>query len=921
MGEVASAADTPQTLHRPRLELTATLVPADARVSGSLTLSIPNTSAVALTDVRLWLYPNHLADRSEALGDVNFHWLYPDGFSRADIRIANVRVNEQAAPVSIVASSEGAATVAIISLPSPLPPGQLARIELSFVTQLPTRLGNFGCYKGQCRLMGGFYPSPLHLGPKGFEEAAPLDRVDIVADIDAPAAADVFVDGTRRSRAQGPVHVESSNVPYLGVISDQRLDVDTVSVGALTARYFHPDKRPPSSADEVLPYVREDRAGLILDTIASAFQFLSSRGLLPSDDLPLTTYSSPHALTLVQAPLRHELVRTHGDVILVSDRIFEIFPVDSLRRYHRLELARAVFTSLMVRASKHHEPDPDVELAADCLAAHFTERFTLNTFREMKFARELLRPLAFIPAVDQLMYAPLVASSASYFGEITDRQGLRDDLRQFSHHRLGGRALYAKLQDLLGAAGVDRMVHQMLHEHIPLRKAAATEFGGELAWFWNLGFDDPAPAVNYRLVSVKVDRSPGDRRSAHVTIDLARQTEMPSVRERVEVRATDRDGAEHNLVWFDSERSHRFELDLPAGLASVEIDPRQRLNESAVGALSPEDDPRTDNRIPRRWRLVYNGFGALLDATALTAAFAAAVTLKPQHDLRNEFLFLADHSPAVLGGLRASYERRFGKQADRNRLTTGAGVGLSAARLNPHFGVAENETSKPGWVLAGSLFLEHDDRDFFIDPWTALGIDASLGYAITALDDGRRLGQLNVGASVVRLFELAPGHVLAANVDAAATFGDIQRRSQLLRLGGSFGLRGYGVDELLGRGRAVARLELRDRYVSDLDWNLGHFTAVRGLAGNLFVETGLIAGCSELSVSKSDVFYDVGYSFRVLHDAWGVYQQMLSIDLAVPLNRHIRECTGAFSQGAGPTIEPSTKRPPFVVLISFLPAF
>ena len=58
--------------------------------------------------------------------------------------------------------------------------------------------------------------------------------------------------------------------------------------------------------------------------------------------------------------------------------------------------------------------------------------------------------------------------------------------------------------------------------------------------------------------------------------------------------------------------------------------------------------------------------------------------------------------------------------------------------------------------------------------------------------------------------------------------------------------------------------------------------------------------------------------FRVLHDAFGVYQQMLSIDLAVPLNRHDRVCMGQNSLGpAGMPL----RRPPFVVLISFLPSF
>jgi hypothetical protein len=297
------------------------------------------------------------------------------------------------------------------------------------------------------------------------------------------------------------------------------------------------------------------------------------------------------------------------------------------------------------------------------------------------------------------------------------------------------------------------------------------------------------------------------------------------------------------------------------------------------------------------------------------------VTLKPQHDLRNAFELLVSRTQAIDVGASASYERRFGRQADTNRLTSGAGFGLSVQRPNPTFGVAPGEAPQPGWRVSGNLLFEHDDRDYLIDPWRAVGLELGLGTTWTALESGERLAQVSAGAELVRLFELRPGHVLALDLQAGVTAGDLRKRSQLYHLGGATGLRGYGVDELLGRGRGVARLELRDRYVSDLDWNIAHFTSVRGFGGNLFVEAGMVTSCDDLSVTKDDLFYDVGYTFRVLHDAFGVYQQLLAVDLAVPLNRHDRVCLGQHSLGSPADGQPSLRRPPFVVLISFLPNF
>jgi hypothetical protein len=900
---------------RPRVDLQAALTPDHRRIAGRVVIAIPNPSATTLHEARLWLYPNHLSHRPAALGDVNFHWLYPAGFSPARIELTAARVEGRPVPVSLSASPAGPDTVAVLPLPTPVPPGGEARVELEFTTTIPDRLGNFGWHGTQCRLMGGFYPSAMHVGARGFDASAPPDRIDVVATISSSPDQELFVDGVRRPPATSTLHVESQNVSYLSLVADGPLAVDAVSEAGFGARYFHHGRRPPSSANEVLPYVREDRVGLVLQAMKTAFAFLDGEGLSAGAAPAGPDGRQPRPVVLIEAPLRHELVRAHGDVLLVSDRLFEIFPLDSLRKFHRLELVRALFMAVMEERMTRLEPDADVIPAAQMLAAYLTDRLTVQTFRKLEFARELLRPLAFIPAVDQLMYAPLVASSSSYFGDLGAGDPLGDDLLQIAHRRAGGRLLYSKLEDLIGSVGMSRVARLMLHESVPMRTAAAREFGADLDWFWRQWLDGPEPRVNYRLASVRA----ADPTSGQFIIDVERQG--AEVREPVEVRVIDRSGGRRELVWNEPGRSHRFVVDLPAGLASVELDPRHRLLETPTGALDAEDDPLSDNRVPRRWRLIYSGFGALVDVTALTASLAAAVLLKPQHDLRNEFLFLVEHSPAVEGGLQASYERRFGRQADANRLASALGLGLGAARIDPGFGVASGESMQPGWRLSGSLFLEHDDRDYKIDPWKAFGVQAAIGYALTALDDGERLWQWTAGLETLRLFELAPGHVLALDLETSATSGALRRRSQLLRLGGSPGLRGYGLDELLGRGRVLGRLELRDRYVSDLDWNLGHFTSVRGLAGNLFVEAGVVTSCASLSAGGGDVFYDVGYSFRVLHDAFGVYQQMLSIDLAIPLDRRDRVCLGQHSWDVTDGTTTRIRRPPFVILVSFLPAF
>ena len=94
-----------------------------------------------------------------------------------------------------------------------------------------------------------------------------------------------------------------------------------------------------------------------------------------------------------------------------------------------------------------------------------------------------------------------------------------------------------------------------------------------------------------------------------------------------------------------------------------------------------------------------------------------------------------------------------------------------------------------------------------------------------------------------------------------------------------------------------------------------HFTTVRGFAGTLFADVAAIGTCETHALSRDRVYYDVGYSFRVLHDAFGLHQQLLSVDFAVPLNRH-----DPYAMCLGVPRAP-TDRPLFVVLVSFFPSF
>ena len=235
---------------------------------------------------------------------------------------------------------------------------------------------------------------------------------------------------------------------------------ETITVGGHVVRYLHRNPRPPGSEDQPLPYVREDVTALVLKTAERALELGDAMLCGPAcappkvPQPPRPPDPAQHLpITLIEAPLRHQLVQAHGNVILVSDQIFRIFPVNRLRKYHHQELAHAILAAVVDARIAATETGPDRDLAAGTLAAYLTELFTLLQFKKVEYAADLLRPFDFVPAVDQLLYAPLLASSSSYFGDVQDEDRVRDDVRLFADPTAPSpRLVYNKLLDLLGGA-------------------------------------------------------------------------------------------------------------------------------------------------------------------------------------------------------------------------------------------------------------------------------------------------------------------------------------------------------------------------------------------------------------------------------------------------------------------------------------
>ena len=868
----------------PRYDVSVRVDSEARHVEGHARITVDNDTGAPMGELWLWRYPERFATRSPALNDYNFYWVYPYRFNPGHMRTSAVVVDGRAAAVEVRDHPRaGKGTLLHVALDPPLAAGATAVVELDFSVQVPTRYGAFGCIHGNCTL-SGFYP--MVAPTSGI--AAGVDPLDAMPgrgryrfSIAVHDVSDVVVNGALRALERGrrlDFDVGDAEGLTLTVARPHFRELEKIVRGVRIV-YLSPTGRgKPSPPEHVLPYQPANHVDRVLDGAGEAIDLLYELGA------PLPPGAE---VRIVAGPLRIELAQALPGVVFVSDQLFDIFPLQRFLKFHEFELARAIYEAWIAQRTLAAERDDDRGWAPDAAASYLVDLYTLRSYRKTEFAREILAWASFIPAIDRVMYAPQVPFASSYFYTLEDPDPLRDNLQQFDNTRPTGKTVYTKLRDLLGTHAVDSITRAQL-AGAPLRATAEKQRGESLDWFWKQWLG-PYPKVDYRFADVHTERS-GKHAFRHVA-RVIKVGDAPPV-EPVEVRATDRKGNVVTQTWDGVGREHTYVFDMAAPLSVIEIDPRGRLVEDLPGS---SDDLKFDDRRPPRWKFIYNNFGGLLRffptlGIDLSLDFSLARILDLRHGLR----FVVYRSESTQVGVTSSYSYGFGKKITAARLAQGLGFSLGVARIDPSFGQAIGAGANPGTLMTASASWGYDDRLFVWEPLRALSLGAAIAADETVLDTGQLLSQGVASAGWESIVPLADGQGLAMSLGAAITFGDLKIPRQMLSAGGGGGLRGYDVETLLGRWRALGRVEWRHVFTHELDINLLHSLYVRGIGGALFAEAGIVSPCESYAPNSKSAAADVGYSLRIFADWFGVSQTTINIDIAVPLvNRELdRSCFG-----------------------------
>lgn len=725
-------------------------------------------------------------------------------------------------------------------------PARLVEIEASL--DVPDRYGPFSRHASQLTLGGGWYPYVARP-----DAPAPAGAVDVKVSVPAERGA-VIADKWFPPEPAGPRRTLAAHFDLMRIVP---LVVTTKTT----------DVRPIAGGRALLI---SKRARLVDDLHLERLLSNLDEGLTEALDFAVLVDGTEAMLAtapvlIVEAPLRHDLARATNGHVLLSDHAFRLTPLDRFLRFHRFPIVREVFATMLMRANP--SSDPLSIAGADAVAAWLVDRYAKEGYGEAEDVFDVLSLVSFIPAVDSMLYAPQFPFVGAFFRLIRETDPLRANLVDYPSTYPRGKLLYEKLIDRVGEKDTTIAMEAIAQgtDVTAALRVALCDDTDEFMTTW-LG---PYPAVQYRIA----DYGENDGR-AFVTFERTGD----AIAEPVEIAFVDDDG-NRRIVKSEASRDElrTVTATLAAPLDEVILDPRGRLAEAPSVEVP---SPKFDNRSDPRWRFLLNNFNLLFSPTAGTIDTALDVGYSRVRDVRWRFATRASYAPeAVSLSSRATYY--FGAPLTPDRLSQWLGVVGAGEYLRPEFA---GET-RDALAASAALYYGWDTRRTVWAPEAGEAVRASIAY-------GRIFGELededvtpnSVSVSVrgLKAWRFDAAHQVSVRGSLGTFLTGTPRRQLLYSLGGRRNVRGYRIDDTLGRFRGLVSGEWLHPILSDMDDNFLEMNWVTKLDGAIYADIAVIGDDPEDAFTQAPKA-DVGYGFRIYIDYFGVRPGVMAIDIAFPL--------------------------------------
>lgn len=808
--------------------------------------------------VRLWLYTDRLAVAPRVLDQQNWRLLYPGEADRGGIEVESVSLEGISVDGSQMriepASNRDAAGSDLVIATERV--GRLTLVLRARI-RIPDRFGRLGKDGDTLSLAAPWYP--LLLRDAQWRNVA-RHSVHVVANDGE------LVLGNHVFGASGSVEVDQTYVPVLSAsrihLWQGRVDGIEVAWASFEALTDEVDDEP---LDDILA---TDRIGLMRQALEPVIGTARWLGL-----------ALPARFVLLTIPSRTELVATAPEIVLVSDRWSQVFPVDFATDFHVRALRRAFFARLVQPIVDRVDSPADRNWTEDLRSVVLLELDDARRSASGRTPQEILSAFSFHPAVDQLLYAPQIAFPDVYFSAIDEPDPFRDDPDRARDVHARGRRILESARDVLSESSFEHVLAAVAAGRVSAREAleSADPRVIERLPVW---LDYPNREVNYRLGTIESEPIEGGyRHRVEVFRDGATRPEP------VEVEVEDALGDHVTARWDQPGERGVVEIETRGERRSVTLDPRHRLPQSAQIA---DGHPRGDDATDQPWRLpVLNGFALDLLASEGNVTGYIDTLLRQRYDLEHAFGFVLQRTASRTGG-RLRYRQSLGAKVHNNRRSVAISGGLGFFYVSPGFG----GNALGGYSTDLDVTLLIDTRSYLYD-WRegSMFLAQALARA-TVREDGSAAvtGRASVRASTT---------VGIGNLNAIYLVGEggltIEPAldADLQSIGGRYGLRGFANEELLGQGVLYGVIEHRLTLIPDLAVNVFHLVWARELQAVWWLGAGGVFGTND---QRDAVFaFEAGAGIRVHYEYGGIQPGVLAIDLGLPVSRWLDEVPCGFS--------------------------
>ncbi len=817
----------------------------NGRISGRETITFQNNSKREVADLFLFLYPNIYKKRERGVDDGFYKKIYPKGFSeeRPGETIIE-RIEVEGRPVQIVPVEGGAlrGTLIRLPLPKPLPPGDSIEIVVSFSTRIPEKFGPMGRFKDAVYLQGGWHPYLPYFSRGRWDFRTVPERSDFDVTFTIPKGWRIAAPGGAREGGTRESGATESSTTYRLDHRGLFFPLGLIRQGVLTER---------ESEGVPLSYLhlkgKTGYAQRVLNAAAAAVAFQAREHGLPQIE----------RIAFSESYLFEELAVWGEGLILVSNRAFKVFPL--LAKYHEAAIARAVFIALWQKRLPTEEEWVWEALAALDTGRFFAER---HTGRDLK---RLLRPFAFLPIVDQILYSRELPLRELYFGEIK-RPSVYENMLTFNRPRLDGGGVMRKLSALAGPSAIERTVAAYLErlrrrDFRPFRRVAEEETGRDLTGFFGQWLSSN-PLVDFGIEEVSSEPMP--RGGFKTRVLVSRQG--PGI-EPVDIRLRQRSGRYDVVRWEGL--STRFEVITftPSLVSVVEIDPDGVTN----------DIQRFNNRDPHLWKVLLDRFTLSYDFQTRVISYNAGFSFQRLYDDKNNVLFNV-FSNEQSSGTALEYGHIF-------HYSHGVAFRLFFEKRAL---AEEGQTGLLG-VVGARYRLSYPGVPFFagyvqqlLGKYPSLSLTGDVNQQFTG-GEYRRVALLS--ADLRRTWRISNFHEVAARVFAGHSVGDLFAGNRFY-LGGENGVPGYEPLTFAGENLTLASLEYRFPLIYETDLNLGTLIIGHLLQGVIFADAGTVSNGHQ-TFDVGEYKRDVGGGFRWAVDFFGFYPSLARFDFAYPINSPI----------------------------------